>query len=337
MRIMPLSKLFRLGLNFAVAGVFAYLAFHGIEWAEIGPALQSMQLVPIGVGCLALAVGFYVRSVRWSSMLRPVNPSLTGLRCLGPFLASFAVNNTIPFRAGDVLRTVGFRDVLQVPRASVFGSLVLERLMDLLVLVSLLLVGWMAIGFDGLPRGLGVFAAAVGAATITGLFVLLVFPRVLQSAVQRVLHWPMIAQLRWHDRLEKWSDDFWALLRLVRSPALTCKLLGWSVLAWGIEGIAFFAVAASLNLEVAWTGPWLALTAGTLATMLPSTPGHAGTFDYFVVLGIGTAGIAASQAAIYALVVHMLLWLPVTAVGLSYLLFQKRFAAPQEKLAAIEE
>jgi uncharacterized membrane protein YbhN (UPF0104 family) len=71
------------------------------------------------------------------------------------------------------------------------------------------------------------------------------------------------------------------------------------------------------------TGPlagWLALPVGTLATLIPSTPGYVGTFDYFTVKAMTELGNTTAAATAYALLVHALLWLPPTLVGGLYLL-----------------
>ncbi len=58
-----------------------------------------------------------------------------------------------------------------------------------------------------------------------------------------------------------------------------------------------------------------ALSTGALATLLPSSPGYVGTFDYFAILGITAYGASRAAAAAFALLVHFLLWLPPTVVG----------------------
>jgi hypothetical protein len=62
-------------------------------------------------------------------------------------------------------------------------------------------------------------------------------------------------------------------------------------------------------------GPWFALAMGSLATLLPSTPGYVGTFDYFTLMGLNLYGAEREVAAVFALMVHIILWLPVTLAG----------------------
>ncbi len=52
----------------------------------------------------------------------------------------------------------------------------------------------------------------------------------------------------------------------------------------------FATVAWSLRTDASPLGPWFALSTGTLATLLPSSPGYVGTFDYFAMLGLVAYG-----------------------------------------------
>ncbi len=102
---------------------------------------------PIGVhtslvlALVALGAGFFVRILRWWWMLRALEPELRLHRCVRPFLVSIAVNNTVPLRAGDLVRAFGFADTLRSPPMRVIGTLVIERVLDMFVLLAFFFVG----------------------------------------------------------------------------------------------------------------------------------------------------------------------------------------------------
>jgi hypothetical protein len=96
-------------------------------------------------------------------------------------------------------------------------------------------------------------------------------------------------------------------------------LLGLSVLTWTFEGAVFATVAAAVNAVTSPVGPWFSLATGTLATLIPSSPGYVGTFDYFAAQGLAAYGAAPDISVAFALTVHTLLWAPLTAAGLVYL------------------
>ena len=70
--------------------------------------------------------------------------------------------------------------------------------------------------------------------------------------------------------------------------------------------------------------------------MIPSSPGYVGTFDYFAVQGLTAFGASHVIALTFALLVHLLLWLPVTVVGALFLVApsRRRAAAPEHAASA---
>jgi uncharacterized membrane protein YbhN (UPF0104 family) len=65
----------------------------------------------------------------------------------------------------------------------------------------------------------------------------------------------------------------------------------------------------------------LTMTAAVnLATALPSAPGYIGTFEAPGVAVLRAFGIPGPAAIAYTLVLHLVLWLPITLVGLALLL-----------------
>jgi hypothetical protein len=81
----------------------------------------------------------------------------------------------------------------------------------------------------------------------------------------------------------------------------------------------YACVAWSLHVGGSVVAPWFAAATGTLATLIPSSPGYVGTFDYFAILGLTAFGAHRIAATAFAMVVHLMLWLPVTVVGAAFL------------------
>jgi glycosyltransferase 2 family protein len=313
----------------AALGVgFALLLARGVDWADVGQLLAGASPGALMLGVTALGAGMLVRITRWWWMLRAFDPALPLASCARPFLVSLALNNTLPLRAGDVVRIFGFGRVLRAPAARVLGTVMLERLLDLMVL--LLFFGLAVVGAAGVfPRGFLVAAAGAGVVGGTALLLLIGAPamvaRALESLVRLVgTRWP---RLRPVQPLARQLVDALGLLADGRRSA---ALLALSLTAWMLEGLVFVASAAALDIVHPWPAPWLALAAATLSTLLPGTPGYVGTFDYFATLGLVAYGVNGNAAAAVAVLVHVLLWLPVTVTGLALLGLRTRRQATLE-------
>ena len=99
-------------------------------------------LLPV-VGLQALA--WWLRTVRWRFLLSPFQPIPT-TRLFSIVMTGAMINNLVPGRAGEFWRahTVGRREGLS--RATTFGTIVVERVIDGVVLVVLAAVMVLAIG-----------------------------------------------------------------------------------------------------------------------------------------------------------------------------------------------
>lgn len=304
----------------AVAALFVWLISQRVEWPAVRRILESAAVFPLVLGLVALAADMIVRVIRWWCMLRVFEPELPLASCFRPFLSSLALNNTVPLRAGDLVRAFGFRSSLCSPPARVLGTLVIERVLDMLVLLGLFFGGLLGVAVGAVPRTYVAAGAAVGVTCIVAVLILVLMPDQVGRLMRRVLAHRALAARSWGAKAATAGEHFFESLTVLRSPGRAMQLLGLSVLAWTLEGAMFAAVATSLHVGGAPLAPWFALSTGTLATLLPSSPGYVGTFDYFAMLGLTAYGASRAAAAAFALLVHLLLWLPITLVGSLFLL-----------------
>ena len=314
------SRWFKPAAGLVVTAVFLWLLLRNVDLRGLARAAADLP-----GRCLLLAVGFLgaayaVRIVRWWTMLRALDPTLRLSACVWPFIGSVAVNNTVPFRAGDALRVVAFRAQLKAPPLRVLGTLVLERLLDLVVLLAFFFAGVLGLPPGAVPGSVVAVAAGLAGGSLVVLSALILLGPSASARVRALAAWPVLAARGWSEPVERMGTTLAEALNLLRTPARFTALLGLSIATWTLEGLVFATIARCLATGAADAGPWLALAMATLATSLPSSPGYVGTFDYFAVLGMVAYGAARQPAVAFALAVHAVLWLPLTALGLGYLL-----------------
>lgn len=303
----------RLALALAVSAGLLWLLLREVNLPRLTAVLAGTVWPWLIAALGALAVGYALRIRRWQAMLRHENPSILWRQCAGPLLAGFAMNNVLPFRAGDALRCVGFGRELQVSGGGVTASVLIERLLDaLMLLLALGLVLWL-FEIDG--RRFFAEGGVVLSLLAMAMLALLLFPRLL-SPVVRLL---VAGLARWlpsfGGRIRREADRGLGLLEATAASTHMRKLIGWSLLVWIAEGLVFYCVARALPAVTAPMTAWLALPVATLATLLPGTPGHLGTFDFFAAEAMQTGGNAVLASTAFALLVHLSLWLPVTVAG----------------------
>lgn len=278
---------------------------------------------PSQLGALAAAIVVYLagcaaRSERWLVLLhhngvRPTRADAYGLIAVG-----YLGNNVLPARAGDALRVV-----LLVPRArtdarTVIGTIVAERVLDVVLLVGLFVVLAYGVlgGVDVPSAGRFAFAALI----VAGLLALL-------AAAAFVLH------RRGHLRrvLDFLAPMAAATLSMRgRHGAL---LLAWSALVWAFEWAAWWltAQASGLHLGVLDIGYLMGLA--TVFVLVPSGPGYVGTFDAALIFGLRALGRSGHATLSYLLLLRFVIAVPVTLLGL--ILLAARFGGVARMRAAV--
>lgn len=317
---MTARDLRRITIGVLVAVVFIWLIARHTNLNDLKHAFQGS--VPAwAIGALfVFAVDYACRIERWRLMLSNNNPGLTWRQCAGPLLGSFAANNILPFRAGDVLRAFAFNSRLKVSSGIVLATLFVERLLDLLMVLVLFGV---ALTFCGLNASR--FAGASGATLIAialGILLLLLYPELLEPLAMGAGKLAVRLAPRLGQKLFGEIRNSLGTLAHLSKGRTMAKLVMWSVGAWLSEGCVFWFAAMALPSIAAPAAGWLALPVGTLSTLIPSTPGYVGTFDYFTVRAMSSLSNTAVASTAYALLVHVVLWLPPTVIGGTYLMLR---------------
>jgi uncharacterized protein (TIRG00374 family) len=318
---MMAKKSLRLFLGIGFAVFFLWLILRQITFEDILIGFTGVNYSWVIAAIAMFALGYSCRIERWRLMIAiDSSPGLTWKRCAGPFLLSFAANNVLPFRAGDALRAFAFNKELGTSSGVVIATLFVERLLDLLMLLVLLGVALSVFGLDT-KQFAGLGSAALIAISLT-LLLVLVFPRFVLPIVVAIARLVVrIVPSVGPKLLIEINKSFKTLCHLTQGDTMF-KLVVWSILTWLAEGCVFWFTAKALpSLTVPLAG-WLALPVGTLATLIPSTPGYIGTFDFFTVQSMTILGNDSSASAAYALLVHALLWFWPTLLGGLYLLIR---------------
>ena len=235
----------------------AFYRLQGLDIEALGHAFAELSIPFLALALTFLAAGYTIRIGRWWWMLRTFEPSLPFKACVWPFLTSIAVINVMPFRVGDALRVFGFRRQLSSPVVRVLGTLVIERVLDLVALL-----GFFFLGLLGLPSGDFQERFVVGATWLAGLSIATILVVILLTPcfgriIQRIAAHSIFTSRNLSEAVVNHGEHFVGALGVVRSPSRLLVLLGLSVLTWAFEGAVFAIVAATLHATTSPLGPSL--------------------------------------------------------------------------------
>jgi glycosyltransferase 2 family protein len=304
----------RVAVGLAITILFVWLIAKRVDLGAMRSAFSKLNIGIAASGLLALAAGYAVRIWRWHRMLVSLSAPTTYLDSARAFMSGMAINSVLPLRAGDAARVVGLSRETGFPMARILSTMVVERLLDMgvLLLLLFLMLLW-------LPAGVVPGWILRSAELLMGLVLVLeacvlAGPRPAMRLVERfIAPWsPKLAGVAHHT-----MDAFVNLAR----PALVAELLAYSVVSWMLEGLLFVAFVAAGGGARPLAAGITTFALGTLSTLIPSGPGYVGTFDMFSMIALQIFGMDTNTAAAIAVAIHATLWLAVTGVGACFLIF----------------
>lgn len=299
---------------------FLGMALRGLDLTRVRGSIEQVRSSVLVSGVMLLATGYGLRAVRWWWMLRASNADIELRACVWPLLAGVAINNVVPFRAGDVYRVLAFRRQLLAPVVQLIGTLIVERILDLTVLLGVFLVGVVGLKHSEHSAAYTRTAIIVIVITVIAWTLTLLVGRRVETLLRRWCQHRLLATRGLAVAAEGRIQQLFEALHVIRRPGRLLTLLAMTAVIWGCEGGIFEIVAQGLSYDGRVYGPWFAFASGTLSTLIPSSPGYVGTFDFFAMSGLVEFGAPVALAAAFAFLVHAVLWFPITAAGMTYIL-----------------
>lgn len=295
----------RLGTAFrvvCVVGTILALAWYvrGLDLRALGESFVRATPVPLVLALLANLVAQHIRATGWLVMLDPGHRVPFGRLIRHEFTAQ-AASTVTPARAGEVVRIWLLKHYDDVPVATVGALIVLKKLFEALGLV--ILVGAAPWLLPGVPR----WVVSTVVLFALGLLLLLA---VLVVAARRVR-----------------TDQPPTILRrlvggmhVLRDTRRTLAVLALAVLGEAADLAAVVAVLRALDIEVSLAAAGLVLFLIDLTNLLPSAPGHLGTFEVGALSAFDFLPVDTASAVAFALIFHLQQVLPQTMIGLPFLL-----------------
>ncbi len=322
----------RAGFGLFVGVSFGVIVVQHIDFRKTGAILEQAASGPIAAALLAFALDFLLRAVRFCGLLFAATGRRVPLaRCIAPFVASFGMSDLLPLRAGDGLRVVWFCRRFGLPAGSVLGAMLVERVFDLM---TLLLLGAIALSLVGasVPGPLVASFQLVLAGCLAAGVMVMAAPALLVHLLNRLSRGkpgPTMATL-----LRTLQATSGALQQIGSWRRITL-FGGLSIACWLLESGVFLGAWLSLGGSGGTGIPFLSFIFSTLGTLIPSLPGHFGSFEYFGIQAFTLSGADPSFAAAVVFLAHLILWAPTALFAIIWLLFgSMRAPASTSKAAA---
>ena len=123
----------------AIAFVLMYFAFQNVDFAEFWSKAQEVNYIWVFISIALSYVSYWIRAFRWNLLLKPLGfEHLTSNRTTIAVLIGYLANLAFP-RLGEVTRCGILKRNEKVPMTTSFGSVITERIIDVVTLFILIL------------------------------------------------------------------------------------------------------------------------------------------------------------------------------------------------------
>ena len=133
----PLKSILTIVISLAFAGFFLWLALKGFEFEKVQKSLAKANYLWVVFAAVFGVLAYWFRAVRWNLLLEPMGHRISTSNAFWTISFGYLMNLTIP-RSGEVARATALYGVEKVPVDRSFGTIILERVVDLVCMMVFL-------------------------------------------------------------------------------------------------------------------------------------------------------------------------------------------------------
>ena len=311
--------------SFFLTLFFLYFAFRGTDFAALFAVLAranywwALGMIP------PLILSHVFRAWRWEYLLRPIKRDLRYRNLFSAMSIGYLVNNVLP-RVGELVRPYAIGKLEGISRSSAFGTLLVERIID--VLSFLVLVGLIPLMYTGplteyFPwlEELGLWITIV----TLSLLAVLAFLMMRRDVVERMLAlFTRRLSPNRAERVEHIAHSFLDGFLFLKEPKHFFTIGMMSIIVWGLYIVMMYLPFQAFGLidryHLDMRSALVLQAISSIGYMAP-TPGATGPYHYFAIQTLTNLyGVEDELARSYAVVTHALGFLTTTTIGLFFML-----------------
>jgi uncharacterized membrane protein YbhN (UPF0104 family) len=292
-------------VGFPASAALLMLSLRSLDTAALGDSVRGADATALALAVCASSLVYVIQAARWRLIAR-AQPSPPFGRFLEWAIGAVAVNNVVPGRPGDVLRVEWLSRGARMPRTRALASVVVDRGLDLVVLLAAFALSYPAaehaawldrIGLGALALG-GVGAMVAGAAAYFAL-------RVRSEAASRLVRAVADVAREAATRMKGWRG---------------VAAVAFSVLAWSTWAVSAWLVASSLGIALSPVDLLFVTAVINVGVAIPSSPGFIGTYQWLSVSALSLLGVNHTDAFAFSVLMHAAWFVPTTLAGAVLLL-----------------
>ena len=306
-----LKKAIGYSFPFILTGVFLYFAFREVNLSEAFQLISHISMPYLILFLFVFYMSHIIRALRWKVMVSSVKKDAHFINLLGATMIGYGVNCAIP-RLGELYRGLFLAKWEGIPRTSMLGTIVVERIIDILALGIAVFISVMIYSGD-LYKDVSWLSSAliIGVSAILLLILLLYltvkFKEKFYSAIVKFIgRFSNTAGEKTANAFHTLTDGF-SSLRTWQSYAYTFLLTVGVMIAYGYTSyVGFYMLRMDEVQTVNYGMAWILMTISAFGIIIP-TPGGTGSYHAIIIVVLTTIfSFSQEISAAYAILTHFI-------------------------------
>lgn len=295
-------------LSFFAIGVFLlWLAFANQDQEKIIEDFKNANYFWVGISLSLMTLSHISRGIRWTYLIQPLGVRVSARNGFIAVMVGYLANLALP-RMGEITRCIILNRSDKVPLNSLIGTVVVERIFDMIVLLSIVIATFL-IEFDrlndfyfstihpNLMQQLNNLASFqfIGLLAI----ILAVVGGVILLIRRKYRENPIITKLR--SLVNEFVTGFKTIRNMEKNVLFFAHTIFIWVMYWAMTYVVFFALESTSHLTV--MASLTAFSVGSLGFIMP-VQGGIGTYHWAVKEGLKLYDLPQTDGLTYATLVH---------------------------------
>ena len=300
------NKVFNFFFGFAISCLLLYYSIKEFDLNNFKEVINNTDFSLIFLSSLILIFTVYLRALRWKLLLKhkASNNFLYKAQLVGYF-----GNNILPFRIGELIKSYIVGEKYNVSKSMIFGSIVLERILDMFVVGCFVLL----IFFINSN-----FLYNINTSILIGLFLIVIiglFGVILSFKKNNF-------KVKNSSKILLIVNDIYSGFSNLNNKNFIFSIL-YSLLIWCLYLLQVFLMQNAFSLDLSLNQSLILLVISTAAISIPALPGNFGTFEGSVVYSLSLFNVVDNFG--FAFILHAVSFIPYTILGLFYFVENFKF------------
>ena len=318
------NNIYKIFLGTFISLVCLFLLFKIVDsFDKTLESLTSVSIFYLAIGFLIYFLSLFLRTYRWKILLKNNIGTIKFKSLLNVVISGYMFNNLLPARLGELARIYHLSLLKKINKSFVLGSILAERVTDVIVLMLFLLIGLIFIPTEfteNFSSNLNispqiVYISLIILLSLTTIFILIILSGLWKEITHKFLQ--LLKKINSKFNPDKYIESFTEGAFSISNKKFI-KVVVIATSLWAIEFSMFYLIGTQFNFDI--ENLFIAILFfgifSNLGGIIPSTSGGWGPFEVIGTIVLTSFGVDSNEAAAFTILVHLILWLPISIVGL---------------------